>query len=247
MSDFKINLDELKKKINEQKSEIDGKNVMLGKPSVQNSGTGNKKFIGQLITSMRHGVVTEATETIKALNKAVDTKQGLPPAIAKNKHIPNREVIVEKVTHVEKNPKNDWEVAGVTTPSHNYNNGNNYGNDGEREGLFEKNLSEQMAQFDQIKMNGNPIAKKIISESKGHNNSNNEVVITNRNMLYEQNSDRNIDKLVEGAFKNVLTEIYTKQKIQDEFIEFLKTEEFIKILSQTINVIAKRNKEKHGK
>jgi hypothetical protein len=71
-------------------------------------------------------------------------------------------------------------------------------------------------------------------------------VINEQLEVLNEKIEKNLDKMVESAFKNVLSDIYTKQKIQEALGDFLKSDDFIKVVGQAINEIAKRNKAKQG-
>ena len=248
MSDFKINFEELKKNIGKQKEDHNTKEVALGRiPAGAIKKSGNRKaFLNELVTSMHLGVKTNASETVRVVSETVEAKRGLPSAAAKNvagKYIPPRQntsiqLNEQQVAPVNRPSGGDWGIPqGVS---------GNYGGgiDGEREGLYEQQLAKQMAMYDQMKMSGNPVAQQILQQPQYVQQPQQQQYVVEQQGVGD---GRNIEKLVEGAFKNVLTEIYTKQKIQEALSDFLKSDDFVKVVGQAINEIAKRNKAKQGK
>jgi hypothetical protein len=242
MSEFKVDFKALKQQIEAGKAQQTTKEVALGRVPEGAIPKKNKKaFLNELVHSMRSGVSTSATEAIRSVNETVEVKRGQPPAVAKNtggkyalprqQYTPINENVIQP--QIPRTAANDWAIPQFVQV------GGGYGN--EREDLFEQNLQKQMAAFDQMKMNGNPVAAQIMQQPQYPHQMNEQVVVQ------QPMTERNMDKLVESAFKNVLTEIYTKQKIQESLHDFLASDEFEKIVSGVILRIAKRNKEKQGK
>lgn len=239
MSEFKVDFKALKQQIEAGKAQQTTKEVALGRvPEGAIPKKSKKAFLNELVHSMRSGVSSNATEAIRSVNETVEVKKGQPPAVAKNTGgkyaVPRQHYTPMNENVMQPQPRtaaNDWGIPqGVQT-------GGGYGGN-EREDLFEQNLQKQMAAFDQMKMTGNPVAAQIMQQPQYPHQMNEQVIVQ------QPMNERNMDKLVESAFKNVLTEIYTKQKIQEALSDFLKSEDFVKVVGQAINEIAKRNKAK---
>lgn len=259
MSEFKVDFKALKQQIDAGKVQQHNKEVALGRVPEGAIPKKNKKaFLNELVHSMRHGVNTDAVEAIRTVNETVEIRRGQPPAVAKNtggkyaqpknNYVPMNENVAPQPQH--RNAADEWGVpqgAGGNGRGGYGGNGGNGGYDGERENLFEQNLHKQMAAFDQMKMTGNPVAAQIMQQQPQYPNQQGYQPQyphqMNEQVIVEQ-PERNMEKLVESAFKNVLTEIYTKQKIQEALSDFLKSDDFVKVVGQAINEIAKRNKAK---
>jgi hypothetical protein len=243
MSDGKFDFSKLKSEISSRKSEITTKEVALGKVPAGAIRKNNKKeFIKELVTSMHTGVKTSASEAVRTVSETVEMRKGLPPAVAKNtgKYIPPRTnnqyvPLNENVAPLQRNAADEWGIpSGVER--------NGYG---EREDLFDQNLRKQMEDFDRMKMTGNPVAAQMMRQPQYGQQP--QYIVEQQGAGNQiMTEDRNLEKLVEGAFKNVLTEIYTKQKIQEALTDFLKSDDFVKVVGQAINEIAKRNKQKQA-
>lgn len=254
MSDFKVNLEELKKQIDTRKAEMNSTSVAMGR--MPEGGKGKKGFLNELVSSMRSGANSTALEAIKAVNETVEARHGDPTLKGKQAPVkqPRQRVQVEEnYERPLRSGADDWGVPGVTVPNRgNYGRGN-YG--GGYEGgefergdqLFEANIARQMAEFDRLKMSGNPVAAKIM-ETMQHQGQQprymNEQVVVETPQMFNEQTERNIEKLVESSFKNVLTTIYTKERIQESLVEYLQTDEGLKVIGRAINEIAKRGKAK---
>lgn len=256
--DFKVDLNKLKQEIDSRKTEQTTKDVALGRVS-EGAIPRKKSFLNDLVTSMHRGVKTEALETIKAVNETVESRHGGVNAVdgqTQRRRMPQpRQQYVETNEEIpqRRNASDEWSVPGITgTGGGRRNTGGGYqqpnyeggGGYGEREDLFEQTIAQRMAEYDRMKMSGHPIASKAM-ENVQHNQQRyiNEQVIVET--PYE--NDRNIEKIVESSFKNVITQVYTKERIQESLIELLQTDEGLKIVGRAINEIAKRNKAKLAK
>jgi|SRR5579859_636061 len=260
----KFDPSKLKAEIDNQRKEMLQKNPELAK-KVNNAGKG-KKFISELKASMVHGVKTEASELVRAVNQKTDNNYAPPIAVAKNyaKNQPpqqQRQVIAEDTHHTPtRTGASDWGVAGggnvSNTPVYR-------GSENDREASFEQVFSQKNDAFDQMMMRGaaknnpnlqkfldaNPNANQymhqqpeqvVIAEQMGGSNQN----INEQVQSLNEKVERNLEKMVESAFKGVLTNIYTKQKIHEALGDFLESEEFVKIVGEAIVKISKRNKQK---
>lgn len=239
MKDFDIN--KLKAEIESRNTEKTKKDVALGMiPDGAILKKNKRAFLNELRTSMHNGVETEAVTTIRTLNETVEQKKGAPNAAAKNtnKYIPprpNSKQLVNEERRQPTAPVNDWGIpSGVASGGH---------GDGERDELFE----QANAKYDQMMMSGNPVAANYLQNQKQPKTQYiTEEFSSNADFLTEK-IERNLEKMVESSFKSVLTNIYTKQKIQESLVDFLESEDFVKIVGKAINEIAKRNKARHGK
>jgi hypothetical protein len=243
-----MDIDKLKAEINSRKTERTTKDVALGKvPEGAIPKLGKRQFLSELVTSMHRGVATNAVEAIKAVNETVEMKKGAPNAVAKTvgKYVPprnvrqmiNEEEVVAPVNY-KKSAADEWGLpSGIR---------GGMGGDGERDHLFE----QENAKFDQMMMSGNPIAAKYVQQIQQPQQPRyitEQAIPTVVNeshidQLLTEKLERNMEKMVESAFKSVLTSIYTKQKIQESLADFLESEDFVKVVAKAINEIAKRKK-----
>lgn len=258
----KFDPSKLKEEINNQRKEMLQKNPELAKKV--NNGMKGKKFISELKSSMVHGVKTEASELVRAVNQKTDNNYAPPIAVAKNyaKQQPQqRQVIQEQtVSQPQRTGASDWGVgssSGGGNPNPSYR-----GSENDRESSFEQVFTQKNDAFDQMMMRGaaknNPNLQKFLDGNPNASqfmNQSEQVVIaeqtegTNHNVneqlqLINDKVERNLEKMVESAFKGVLTNIYTKQKIHEALGDFLESDEFVKIVGEAIVKISKRNKAK---
>jgi uncharacterized protein (DUF2267 family) len=260
VKDVKVDLSQLKNNIAAQKKELHSKQVALGQGNGQPMKTSKKSFLNELVTSMRTGQKSEAIEVVRAVNETVEYKRGAPPAVAKNRekrsHIPQRPQQRQQVNE-EYDPQNppvrrsgadDWGMG---------NQGGGYNRSGgdDREAEFDRAFNHNNAAFDRMMRERNPMVAnnpKYQQMMDRHQPQQEEYVVEQPGVINEQlevlneKIEKNLDKMVESAFKNVLSDIYTKQKIQEALGEYLKSDDFIKVVGQAINEIAKRNKAKQG-
>jgi hypothetical protein len=260
MSEFKVDLNKLKAEIDRSKNELASKEIAMGRVPENAVAKGKRGFLNELVSSMHHGGNSTAIEAIRAVNETVESRRGVPQAVAKNNQNnqprQQRQQYVPVNENVAPQPKtgaDDWGVPGITTGrggngGYQPNMGGGYGGGGygdRGDELFEQNIARQMAEYDRMKMQGNPVtarAMQNIQQGQQYPQQMNEQII-----VEQPNDGRNMEKLVESAFKNVLTDIYTKERIQESLIELLQTDEGLKIVGRAINEIAKRNKAKAGK
>lgn len=248
-----MDLEKLKAEINSRNTNRNNKQVSLGNiPDGAIPKQGKRQFLNELVTSMHTGRKTDASEAIRVVNETVENKKGSPNAVAKNagKYVPprsTRQQLVEQEVQQPQQYKSAADEWGLPTGVAGNRSG---GHDGERDDLFES----QNARFDQMMMGGNPVASKIMKQPTTMTPSNQQRYITEQKVnesdidqLLTEKLERNMEKMVESTFKSVLTNIYTKQKIQEALGDFLESDDFVKVVGKAINEIAKRNKAKQGK
>lgn len=262
--DVKVDLSKLKDNIAAQKKELHSKQIALGQGNGQPMKTGKKSFLNELVNSMRTGQKSEAVEVVRAVNETVEFKKGAPPAVAKNRdkksYMPPRNNQRQQVNE-EFEPQqhgagqrrtgaDDWGVGSQG--------GGQYPRGGEREAQFEQAFSQNNAAFDRMMQDRNPMVaanpkyQQLVNQHQPQYQQNEQYVVEQPQALNEQfevlneKIEKNLDKMVESAFKNVLSDIYTKQKIQEALGDFLKSDDFVKVVGQAINEIAKRNKAKQA-
>lgn len=262
VKDVKVDLSKLKDNIALQKKELHSKQVALGQGNGQPIKTSKKSFLNELVTSMRTGQKSEAIEVVRAVNETVEFKKGAPPAVAKNRdkksYMPprnqrqqvNEEFEGQPQTQQRRSGADDW---GMGSQGGGYNRGGD-----DREAEFDRAFSSNNAAFDRMMQERNPMVasnpkyQQMVNQHQPQYQQNEQYVVEQPQVLNEQlevlneKIEKNLDKMVESAFKNVLSDIYTKQKIQEALGDFLKSDDFIKVVGQAINEIAKRNKAKQG-
>jgi len=252
-----FDLNKLKGEIDSRKKEQTKKQVVLG--TVQEGAitkNGKKAFLNELVTSMHTGIKTSASEAIKAVNETVETRRGVPQAVAKNvnRYIPSRTIVNEEVAPPvapRRSGAEDWgfgEGTGGGNGQPRYRHGGD-----ERDQMFDQEFNKQNAQFDQMMMAGfanNPAFAKFMQQQNQQPVQSYKPQVIAEGAMNEQvqaineKMERNIERLVESTFKNVLTTIYTKERIQESLVEYLQTDEGLKVVGRAINEIAKRNKAK---
>lgn len=246
-----MDIEKLKAEINSRNTDRKNKQVSLGNvPDGAIPKRGKKQFLNELVSSMNTGRKTDASEAIRVVNETVENKRGAPNAVAKNvgKYVPPRSTRQQQVEQEVqpqqyKTASDEWGIpSGVA--------GGNHGHDGERDDLFEN----ANAKFDQMMMDGNPVASKLMKQPTTMTPSNQQRYVSEKTInesdidqLLTEKLERNMEKMVESTFKSVLTNIYTKQKIQEALGDFLESDDFVKVVGKAINEIAKRNKAKQGK
>lgn len=260
VKDVKIDLSQLKNNIAAQKQELHSKQIAMGQGNGQPIKGNKRAFLNELKNVLHTGGNSEAVAVIRAVNETVEQKRGVPVAVAKNKKNymparPQQQFVNEEVpVQHRRSGADDWGVAGGGG-------GNNVPQRGgygeEREAQFEQALNNTNQAFDQMMMSQNPYVaqnpkyQQMVGQYQPQAQPQQQYVVEqpqNEHMeLLTEKIEKNLDKMVESAFKNVLSEIYTKQKIQEALGDFLKSDDFVRVVGQAINEIAKRNKAKQGK
>lgn len=258
----KFDPSKLKEEINNQRKEMLQKNPELAK-KVNNAGKG-KKFISELKSSMVHGVKTEASELVRAVNQKTDNNYAPPIAVAKNyaKNQPQQRQVIQEQTNQTptRTGASDWGVGssgGGNNPNPAYR-----GSENDRESSFEQVFTQKNDAFDQMMMRGaaknNPNLQKFLDANPNANQymnqpeqvviaeqmGGNSVSVNEQVQSLNEKVERNLEKMVESAFKGVLTNIYTKQKIHEALGDFLESDEFVKIVGEAIVKISQRKKPK---
>jgi predicted nucleic-acid-binding protein len=257
VKDVKVDINKLKETIAIQKKEIHSKQIAMGGNGAPVKGN-KKAFLTELVTSMRHGVKSSAIETIQAVNETVEMRNGVPQAVAKNlgreSYVPqnrNRQQVREQFNPnqpVQRTGASDWGMGSgnVSIPQQ----GRGMGSDEDR---FDQEFSKANSDFDRKMMEymsrNNPAMEKFIQSSPyAQRVQTEQIVVEEPHLLTEGSSIHgekvNLEHMVETALRGAVTNIYTKQKIQDALEEYLQSDDFIDKVAKAINIIAKRNKAK---
>lgn len=261
IKDVKVDLSQLKNNIAQQKKELHNKQIALGQGNGLPMKGSKKSFLNELVNSMRTGQKSEAIEVVRAVNETVEHKKGVPPAVAKNRksYAPPRNP--RQQVNEDYDPQQKQKRSGADDWGMGSQGGGQYPRQGgygdEREAQFDQAFSQNNAAFDRMMQERNPIVagnpkyQQMVNQQQPQY-QNEQYVFEQPQVMNEQlevlneKIEKNLDKMVESAFKNVLSDIYTKQKIQEALGDFLKSDDFIKVVGQAINEIAKRNKAKQG-
>ncbi len=231
---MEFNLDSIKKEIEERKS---GQVIMeqaFGKSGVPK--TDKKRFLTDLLNSVNHGnVTTPAVAAIRAVSETTEKIHGMPR---------------QGMTYNTPSPA----TTSYTPPT-------NYGVVNETGGDRGDNYFEQQMQRSQEllknKSNSNAGLSQILNEHGAGQPQQSYVTeqygSVNLNVLNEQIrktmtevlGGTSLDKMVESTFKNMITEMYTKEKIENVVNEFVENGKFEKIVRDVI--IDLSNRKKNGK
>lgn len=256
VKNFKVDLTQLKDNIAQQKKEQYNKQIAMGQGNGQPVKNGKKRFLHELVDSMRTGKNSEAVEVVRAVNETVEHKRGAPPAVAKNRKSympprPQQQHMNEEVpAQHRRSGADDWGMGGGGS---NVPQRGGYGHDGEREAAFDQAFNQNNVAFDQMMRDRNPMVatnpkyQQMVNQHQPQQQNEQYIVEQPGNdhmELLTEKIEKNLDKMVESAFKNVLSDIYTKQKIQESLAAFLESDDFVKVVGRAINEIAKRNKAK---
>jgi hypothetical protein len=251
MAEVKLDLTKLKNEIEVRNREKGNKQVAM--PRSQDGGIPkNKKgqFLNELVTSMHTGMKTTASETVMTVAQAADKKAGFFGQNQTYAAPQRQQRIQENVMPMQQGPRSGASDWGV--PSGNHGGGYGRGNgDYDRDQMFDQNFSQANARYDQMRMGqaqDNPALQKFVQQNQQY--MPNQVVTTvqpvqqiNEQEYINEKLERNLEKLVESSFKSVLTNFYTKERIQESLVEFLQTDEGLKVVSRAITEIAKRSKQ----
>jgi hypothetical protein len=259
VKDVKVDLSKLKENIASQKKEMYTKQIAMGGNG--NPVKGNKKaFLNELVASMHHGVKSNAIETIQKVNETVEMRNGVPQQVAKNimsgsrEYVPqnrNRQQVREQYNPnqpVQRTGASDWGMPGGNVSLPNQYGGGGGNPDGDR---FDQEFSKANSEFDRRMMEfqsqNNPAMQKFIQTSPyAQRVQQEQIIVEHPEMLTEGGEKANLEQMVESALRGVVTNIYTKQKIQESLDEYLKSDDFINKVASAINIIAKRNKAKQA-
>jgi hypothetical protein len=260
VNDVKVDLSKLKENIANQKKDLHSKQIAMGGNGAPVKGN-KKAFLNELVTSMRHGTKSSAIETIQAVNETVEHTRGVPQAVAKNLYgnqqrpqqnrNRQREQFNPEQPQRERSGASDWGMAGgggnVSIPDHRYGGSGNADED-----RFDQEYSKVNSDFDRKMMDymsrNNPAMQKFIQQSPYAQRVQNEQIVVEEPQLLNEGAQSagNLEHMVETALRGAVTNIYTKQKIQEALEEYLQSDDFIEKVGKAILVISKRNKAKQG-
>lgn len=260
VKDVPFDLSKLKSDVAKQKQELHNKQIVMAGEGGGIRKSNKRSVLNELVTSMKTGQVTETVKAMHAISETANVIDGVPAAINKNKKqgqmpMRPRQQMNEQVPvqQRQRTGADDWGMTG----------GGGYsramGGGDERDNLFEQNFQQANSRFDQMMMGNNPMVaqnpayQRMMQQYSNHPQQEQYVVeqpqgnpqVLNEQMeLLNEKLEKNLEKMVESTFKSVLTNIYTKQKIQESLEDYLKSEDFIKAVGRAINEIATRKKAK---
>jgi hypothetical protein len=245
-----MNLDKLKSDLDELKKTKDAVNIGMNRiPEGAAKKTGRQAFLGELIASVNHNVPTQAVQVLNAINETVEATRGsvgksnakwTPPALNNNA--------------VGVNQPQQLNVA----PSQFRQNLS----EGERDKAFEDRLAsigknQTLADTLQNVVNHgqtvvpNQIQKPIyeqytaaVPQSSYYQQSQAPTMVSEQvNNLVNEAIGKNLNHLVEHAFKSVLTDIFANQRINTLIKEYVQTAEFENLIHRAfVNAAEKRKK-----
>lgn len=239
-----FNLENIKKEIEARKTESIVKGQAMGV-----APKNGKKFLVDLLTSVNHGTPTPAVQALRTLSESTEQRFGL-------------------VTHAGKEIVNKGGAVQTYTPPINNTQQPIMNDNGDRgESFFDQQMAKATDML-KYKTNPQPTPNAGLSQTLSEyanapyvgtgqqpmNESYNGGV--NANMLNEHITrtmsevmgGSNFTKLVEGAYKNMINEMYTREKVEQVLVEIIQGDTFKKILKKQIvdTLIEIQNRKKEG-
>jgi hypothetical protein len=224
-----------------------------------------RAFLGGLVTSLSQGVPTEATSVISTISNVVESKHGHPQG-KKISPVPQHHAPIINEVHnppVMNNGGGQTLGQALSNVGSIINGQNPYGSiDGERgDMVFEQRMANSMNRM--VSNFGQPQPMPQYPQNYGQPQSLNEQQMYQQMLLQQQQQvggamvnpqalnehvknqlfevlDRNLEKLVEAAFKSVLTNVYSNERIHSAIDEYTKGDRFKNQISEVIKEIAKR-------
>jgi len=236
-----FNLDNIKKEIEERRNQSIIKEETLGTGSgIRKSDS--KRFIVELLNSVNSGVPTPAVQAIRAVSESTEANHGVPVAVAKSHYNPptqsaSRQAVNEYTQPVQQSQMVDKrdtffeeQMARAKElitkkPTSNPNAG----------------LSQQLAEYSTSQYVGAGAPQQPLNEVQ-HYGAVNPALLNEqiRKTMIDVLGGNTFDKLVEETFRNVITEMYTREKIENVINEFIDSGKFKKVVVETILDIQKR-------
>ncbi len=235
-----FNLDAVKKEIDERRS---GQLV-----NEQTTGTGrmgaprdSKKFLVDLLTSVNNnGVPTPAVQALRQVTEITDQRLGVPTTAGKEAPIvqPNQQGYPQQ--QYAQQPMNENLMPQQQMPV----------GDGRGDVFFEQQmqkgmellrqrgvqnqqpqqlgaaLSQSLNEYANAPFMGQPAQGSVVNAG-----ALNEHITKTMN---EMTSNPNFGRLVESAYKNMINEMYAKEKIETALVEIVQSDTFKKIMKKTI-------------
>lgn len=244
-----FNLENIKKEIDARKSQNAVNEQAAGK--VGQSPQAKKKFLVDLLTSVNNGTPTSAVYALNHINEATESKHGL--ATHGGKSIVNKGGVVN--TYVPPTPMNETHQNINVQPQ--VERGESY---------FDQQM--RIGQERLLNNAGQPVATPNAGLSQALNEyanapyvGQNQQMMTgagiNANMLNEHviktmnevMGGSNFTKIVAEAYKNMINEMYTKEKIEAALVEAFQGETFKKVIKKQIvdTLIEIQNRKKSDK
>lgn len=236
-----FDLDNIKKEIEERRNQSIIKEETLGTGGGIRK-TDSKRFIVELLNSVNSGVPTPAVQAIRAVSESTEANHGVPVAVAKSHYTPPTPAVRQQVNEFTQPVQNtqmydrrdaffeeqmakakDLVTRKQTTPNQN------------------TGLSQQLAEYATSQYVGAGATQQPLHEVQQYGAINpsllNEQI---RKTMIDVLGGNTFDKLVEETFRNVITEMYTREKIENVINEFIESGKFKKVVVETILDIQKR-------
>lgn len=227
-----FNLDSIKQEIEARRSE-----QML---TEQQTGTGrmgapreSKKFLVDLLQSVNQGgAPTAAVQALRTVTEQSDAIYGVPTTIGRpSPSMPQ--------TQYQPQPQqyNQQPYQQPQQLNENFMGGNTTGDRG-ADSYFEQQMQQGMELL-RVRAQKNQQGQPQAGLGQALNEYNNAPMMPqqgfNPNMLNEHIANSaNFQKLVEGAYKNMINEMFAKEKIENALVEIVQSETFKKIMKKTI-------------
>lgn len=243
-AEFSLSLEALKKDIESRKQENIIKEQTSGRGGVPK--TDKHTFLRNLRNSVNgEGVNNPAVEAIRAVSESTEAKFGVPEKVRIN----SSQTHTTRVETVQNN-----HVQQNVQPQQQFERGDDYFDRQMR--LGEERLRALNGQPQQQNNGG---LSQVLTEYNqapfiGQNGNQNYGAGLNASMLNEHIrktmvdvlANSTFDKLVEDTFRNVITEMYTKEKIEAVINEFIQTGKFKTIVDERIKELRQINEAKRN-
>ncbi|MFW6272974.1 MAG: hypothetical protein ACOC2U_04250 [bacterium] len=222
----KIDINKLKDEIDSRKKQRDTQSTNLGENVNTGNGQGSMardSFLNDLLTSLNSGTETTATNKLKMVENAVDSKEGKTPRYGVNENVQ------QQPTQQPVQPSYNENYAGMDRDELMYK---------QFESKTKQTLGETLAQYGN-KPNPNPQANTM-----GYPQSQpQQPMQMNEQYLSEvvqKTLENNFEAIVETAMKNVVFEIFASEKLKEGLSENRDT--IKKIVYETIRELQNKKK-----
>jgi len=244
---MEFDLDKIKQEIEARKTETVIREQATGKAGIQKLS--KREFLTGLLTSVNQSVETPAVQALKTLTETTEQRYGAvgkPGVNASQTYVPptNQVQPINEIytSHPQSFERGDAffekQMAKAAEMLKLKSNSNQQ--------PANAGLSQTLAQYANAPFMGAPANQSLNESLGGGINASMLNEHINRTMT-EVMGGSNFTKLVEGAYKNMINEMYTREKVESVLVEIVQGDTFKKILTkqivETLKFIQNRIKE----
>ncbi len=240
--EFKIDLEVLKKSVEERKNNSMIVEQAMGKTGVPK--TDKRTFLANLLSSVNQGDRNNtAVQALQTLNETVEATRGVPTAVAKNMGVGR---MGEAYTPAPATPNTSYRDGDAAFEREVQKRAEDMVRLGKMNASNSVPLSEAVNNYAKTPYVGQPMNEQYAPQQQYSSPMNEQILKSVADVM----GSAMFDKMINESFRNVITEIYTKEKIENVIKEYVESDIFKKVVAgkvaDTIKQLQEIQKKKTG-